>query len=31
MFENVINEEAIARLTEAEAEIVLAILEKAGY
>lgn len=31
MFENVINQEAIDRLTEAEAEIVLAILEKAGY
>jgi hypothetical protein len=31
MFENVINQEAIDRLTEAEMEIVLAILEKAGY
>lgn len=31
MFENVINEEAIDKLTEAEAELVLAILEKAGY
>jgi hypothetical protein len=31
MFENVINQEAIDRLTEAEAEIVLRILEKAGY
>jgi hypothetical protein len=31
MFENVINEEAIARLNEEELDTVLAILEKAGY
>lgn len=31
MFENVINEEAIARLTDEEMEAVMAILEKAGY
>lgn len=31
MFENVIDQEAIDRLTEAEAEVVLAILERAGY
>lgn len=31
MFENVINEEAIARLSKEELDNVLAILEKAGY
>jgi len=31
MFENVINEEAIATLGKEELETVLAILEKAGY
>ena len=31
MFENVINEEAIDRLTPEQLETVLAILEKAGY
>jgi hypothetical protein len=31
MFDDVINQEAIDRLTEAEAELVLSILEKAGY
>lgn len=31
MFENVINEEAIARLTLEEIDQVLSILEKAGY
>lgn len=30
-FDNVINQEAIDKLTEAEAEALLAILEKAGY
>lgn len=30
-FDNVINEEAIAKLSEEEAEALLAILEKAGY
>lgn len=31
MFDNVINEEAIARLSKEELDTVLAILEKAGY
>lgn len=31
MFDDVINQEAIDKLTEAEAEKILAILEKAGY
>lgn len=31
MFEDVINEEAVARLSEAEADMILAILTKAGY
>jgi hypothetical protein len=31
MFEDVINEEAIARLSKEELDTVLAILEKAGY
>ena len=30
-FDNVINEEAIAKLTDEQAEALLAILEKAGY
>lgn len=30
-FDNVINEEAIAQLSDEEAKAVLAILEKAGY
>ena len=31
MFENVINEEAIAQLTEEQLNEILAMLEKAGY
>lgn len=31
MFENVVNGEAVARLSESELDEVLAILEKAGY
>lgn len=30
-FDNVINEDAIAKLTDEQAEALLAILEKAGY
>jgi hypothetical protein len=30
-FDNVINEKAIAELTEQEVDVLLAILEKAGY
>jgi uncharacterized protein (DUF1778 family) len=30
-FDNVINEEAIAKLTDEQADALLAILEKAGY
>lgn len=31
MFDNVINEDAIAKLTDEQATALLAILEKAGY
>jgi hypothetical protein len=31
MFDNVINEDAIAALTDEQAETILSILEKAGY
>jgi hypothetical protein len=31
MFDNVINEDAIAKLTDEQADALLAILEKAGY